>query len=136
MKKTLILFCLLVALNFSANSQIDTVKWYDNLKVFKITSIIHYGEDSSLTNNFLWANYHLVTSDSTYQSQFIMHDNTDNRLLPTTELINNGWRSSGTVKEFELNSIQMNWSDIQLRDSLILPELEGIFGEINVTALY
>lgn len=126
----------LAAFGLNANCQIDKNKWYNNEKAFKIYSTVYFGKDSSTSNNYLYMNYHLVTSDSIYQAQFIMKDKNGNRLLPANDLTKNGWRSSGTVKEFKLDSIQMNWTDVQLRDSLILPEIEAIFGEINVTELY
>jgi len=115
---------------FTANCQ----TWY-GLKAFKINSVIHYNNDSSQSPNYLWVSYHLIV-DSIYQPQFIMNDSLNNRILPTKELLNSNWRSSGTVKEYKLNSDQMGWSDIQLRDSLVYPNLENIFGTGNVIKLY
>lgn len=129
-------FLFLVAFGLNANCQIDKNTWYKNTKAFKVNSTVHYGVDSSISNNYLYMNYHLVTSDSIYQAQFIMYDNKGNRLLPANDLTKKGWRSSGTVKEFKLNNEQMNWTDTQLRDYFILPEIENIYEEINVTALY
>ena len=132
MKKLLILLFTITSLTGFA--QTDTIINYDSLKVFKIdTSVI--STDTSVAPNYLWANYHFISAnDSMYQSQFIMHDSLDNPLLPTIDLMNNGWRSSGTVKEFKLNSIQIGWTPEQLRDSLILPDLKSIYGN-NVTKL-
>ena len=132
MKK--ILTFLFVLTFLTGFAQTDTIINYDSLKVFKIdTSVI--STDTSVAPNYLWANYHFISAnDSMYQSQFIMHDSLDNTLLPTIDLMNNGWRSSGTVKEFKLNSIQIGWTPEQLRDSLILPDLKSIYGN-NVTKL-
>lgn len=129
--KSLIIIILLF-IGIKGYSQTDTIIWYDDLKVYKIDTVVN---DTSQAPNYLWANYHYISSDSVYQSQFIMHDNSDNRLLPTIDLMNNGWRSSGTVKEFKLNEIQIQWTPEQLRDSLILPDLKTIYGNNNVTKL-
>lgn len=133
MKKLLTLIAFIITLSVSA--QTDTIIWYDSLKVFKIdTSVIW--NDTSQAPNYLWANYHFISGkDSIYQSQFIMHDSLDNKLLPTIDLMNNGWRSSGTVKEFKLNATQIGWTPEQLRDSLILPDLKTVYGNSNVTKL-
>lgn len=132
--KKLILIILLLS-GIKGYSQTDTIIWYDSLKVYKIDTIVLYGEDTSQAPIYLWANYFFISSDSIYQSQFIMHDSLDNRLLPTIDLMNNGWRSSGTVKEYKLNATQIQWTPIQLRDSLIWPDLKIIFGNSNVTKL-
>ena len=117
-------------------AQTDTVIWYDSLKVFKIDTSVIWGSDTSQSPNYLWANYHFISgNDSVYQSQFIMHDSLDSRLLPNIDLINNGWISSGTVLRIKLNSTQVGWTPVQLRDSLILPELNSIYGNSNVTKL-
>lgn len=133
MKRLLTLFALIITISTSA--QTDTVIWYDSLKVFKIdTSVIW--SDTSQSPNYLWANYHFISgNDSIYQSQFIMHDSLDNRLLPTIDLINNGWSSNGTVLRIKLNATQIGWTPVQLRDSLILPDLKTIYGSSNVTKL-
>ena len=133
MKKLFTLISLLFTLQGIA--QTDTVIWYDSLKVFKIdTSVIW--SDTSQAPNYLWANYHFISgSDSMYQSQFIMHDSLDNRLLPTIDLMDNGWGSSGTVLKIKLNATQILWTPVQLRDSLILPDLKSIYGSSNVTKL-
>ena len=133
MKKTLTIILLLFTLTSVA--QTDTVIWYDSLKVFKIdTSVIW--TDTSQAPNYLWANYHFISGDdSMYQSQFIMHDSLDNKLLPTIDLMNNGWSSNGTVLRIKLNATQIGWTPVQLRDSLILPDLKSIYGNSNVTKL-
>lgn len=132
MKKILILLFSITSL--TAVAQTDTVIWYDSLKVFKIdTSVI--STDTSVAPNYFWANYHFISNDSMYQSQFIMHDSLDNKLLPTIDLMNNGWRSSGTVLRIKLDSAQIGWTPEQLRDSLILPDLKSIYGTSNVTKL-
>ena len=131
MKKIIIIILLLSGIK--GYSQTDTVIWYDDLKVYKIDTTVIWS-DTSQAPNYLWANYHFISgNDSMYQSQFIMHDSLYNRLLPTTDLMDNGWRSSGTVKEFKLNATQIQWTPEQLRDSLILPDLKIIFGNNNVT---
>ena len=130
MKKLIIIILLLSGIK--GYSQTDTVIWYDDLKVYKIDTTVIWS-DTSQAPNYLWANYHFISSDSIYQSQFIMHDSLDKKLLPTIDLMNNGWRSSGTVKEFKLNAIQIQWTPEQLRDSLIWPDLKTIFGNNNVT---
>lgn len=133
MKKLLTFIAFIIT--FSAHAQTDTVIYYNNLKVFKIdTSVIW--SDTSVAPNYLWANYHFISgNDSMYQSQFIMHDSLDNRLLPTIDLMNNDWKSSGTVLRIKLNATQIEWTPEQLRDSLILPDLKTIYGNSNVTKL-
>lgn len=132
MRKLLILIALIIT--FSATAQTDTIIWYDSLKVFKIDTSVIWNNDTSVAPNYLWANYHFISgNDSMYQSQFIMHDSLDNRLLPTIDLMNNGWSSSGTVLRIKLNTTQIGWTPVQLRDSLILPDLKSIYGNSNVT---
>ena len=134
MRKLLILIALIIT--FSATAQTDTIIWYDSLKVFKIDTSVIWNNDTSVAPNYLWANYHFISgNDSMYQSQFIMHDSLDNRLLPTIDLMNNGWSSSGTVLRIKLNTTQIGWTPVQLRDSLILPDLKSIYGNSNVTKL-
>ena len=133
MKRLFTLIFLLFTLQGIA--QTDTVIWYDSLKVFKIdTSVIW--NDTSVSPNYLWANYHFISgSDSMYQSQFIMYDSLDNKLLHTVDLMNNGWSSSGTVLRIKLDATQIEWTPVQLRDSLILPDLKSIYGSSNVIKL-
>ncbi len=136
MKKLIIIILLFTGIK--GYSQTDTIIWYDSLKVYKIDTSVIWGNDTSQSPNYLWVNYHFISgNDSVYQAQFIMHNDStiNNRLLPTIDLTNNGWRSSGTVKEFKLNAIQIQWTPIQLRDSLIWPDLKTIFGNNNVTKL-
>lgn len=132
MKKTLILLFALTSLTGIA--QTDTIINYSNLKVFKIDNSVIWNVDTSQAPNYLWANYHFISgNDSMYQSQFIMHDSLDNELLPTIDLMNNEWGSSGTVLRIKLDSTQIGWTPEQLRDSLILPDLRSIYP--NVTKL-
>lgn len=133
MKKIFLLILLLSGIK--GYSQTDTIIKYDSLIVYKIDTVILWDSDTSQAPNYLWANYHFISSDSVYQSQFIMYDSLNNKLLPTIDLMNNGWRSSGTVKEFKLNATQIQWTPEQLRDSLILPDLKTIHGNSNVTKL-
>lgn len=124
----------------TVKSQTDTIILYDSLKVYQIDSIVTYnGTDTSHAPNYLWANYHFISgNDSVYEAQFIMYNDTltNIKLLPTTDLMNNEWRSSGTVKRnVKLNSTQISWTPVQLRDSLILPDLKTIYGNGNVTKL-
>jgi len=134
MKKILTLLAFIIT--FSVNAQTDTIIKYDSLKVFKIDTSVIWRVDTSISPNYLWANYHFISGDdSMYQSQFIMHDSLDNKLLPTTDLMNNGWSSSGTVLRIKLNATQILWTPVQLRDSLILPDLKTIYGSSNVTKL-
>lgn len=135
--KKLILLVLLFA-GIRSYSQTDTTIWYDNLKTYQIDTSVIWGVDTSKSPNYLWANYHFISgNDSIYQAQFIMHNDSisNDKLLPTIDLINNGWRSSGTVKEFKLNSTQILWTPEQLRDSLIMPDLKLIYGNTNVIKL-
>ncbi len=136
MKKIIIIILLFAGIK--GYSQTDTIIKYDSLKVYKIDTSVIWGSDTSQAPNYLWANYHYTSgNDSIYQAQFIMHNDTtiNKRLLPTNDLINNGWRSSGTVKEYKLDATKIGWTPIQLRDSLILPDLKSIYGESNVTKL-
>lgn len=135
--KKLLLFILLFT-GIQAYSQTDSVITYDSLIVYKIDTSVFWGTDTSSAPNYLWANYHFISgNDSIYQAQFIMYNDTlyNDRLLLTTDLTNNGWRSSGTVKEFKLNATQILWTPLQLRDSLILPDLKLIYGNSNVIKL-
>lgn len=131
--KKLILLVLLFA-GIKGYSQTDTVITYDSLVVYKIDTSVIWGNDTSVAPNYLWVNYHFISgNDSIYQGQFIMYNDSNDRLLPTIDLMNNGWRSSGTVKEFKLDSTQILWTPLQLRDSLIFPDLQLIYGNSNVT---
>lgn len=133
MKNILTIIALLFTLQASA--QTDTIIYYEDLKVFEIDTSVVYS-DTSEAPNYLWANYHFISGDdSLYQSQFIMHDDGDNWLLPTIGLMDNGWSSSGTVLRIKLDSIQLGWTPEQLRDSLILPSLKEVYGSSNVTKL-
>ena len=133
--KNLILLVLLFA-GIKSYSQTDTVIPYDSLVVYKIDTSVIWGNDTSVAPNYLWANYHFISgNDSIYQAQFIMYNDSNDRLLPTIDLTNNGWRSSGTVKEFKLDSTQILWTPLQLRDSLIFPDLQLIYGNTNVIKL-
>lgn len=136
MKKIIIVILLLSGIK--GYSQTDTIIKYDSLIIYKIDTSVIWGSDTSQAPNYLWANYFFISgNDSIYQAQFIMYNDTisNDRLLPTNDLANNGWRSSGTVKEFKLNATQIGWTPIQLRDSLILPDLKTIFGNNNVIKL-
>ncbi len=131
MRKLITLLSVLFTLSVSA--QTDTIIKYDSLKVFRIDTSVVYS-DTSVAPNYLWANYHFISgNDSLYQSQFIMHDSLDNKLLPT--LMDSTWSSSGTVLRIKLDSTQILWTPEQLRDSLILPSLKLIYGNSNVTKL-
>jgi len=134
--KKLIIIALLLA-GIKGYPQTDTIIWYDDLKVYKIDTSVIWDTDTSQAPNYLWANYFFISGDdSIYQAQFIMHNDStvNDTLLPTKDLMNNGWRSSGTVKEFKLNATQIEWTPEQLRDSLILPDLKTIYGN-NVIKL-
>lgn len=141
MKKILIFFILISTLSVSA--QTDSVVYYDSLKVYRIDTAIIYGQGTGIDtvtsdSNFVWCYYHYIqtTSDSfLYQPQFVIYDSLNNKLLPNVDMGNNGWRSSGTVKEWYIDSAKAAQTPDSLRTFYILPNLQSIYGSSNVTKL-
>lgn len=140
MKRILILLFALTSL--TAVAQIDSVVYYDSLQVYRIdTSIITTTDTITSDSNMVWQFYHYIETrpgavgDFNYQPQFVIYDSLNNRLLPNLDLINNGWRSSGTVKEFTIDSAKAAQTPDSLRTFYILPEFKSIYGNDNVTKL-
>ena len=137
MKKLFTIIFLLVSLGVMA--QVDTVIHYSDLQVYRIDTSIIWGTDTTTSgSNIVYQNYHYIEkiNDSTfnYQSQFVIFDSLGVELLPNLDLIGNGWRSSGTVKEFTIDSAKAAQTPDSLRTLYILLDLELIYGN-NVTKL-
>lgn len=137
MKHLLILA--LLFFNLVAQAQVDTVIYYSDLQVYRIDTSIIWGTDTVTSgSNIVYQNYHYIEkiNDSTfnYQPQFVIYDSLGVELLPNLDLISNGWRSSGTVKEFTIDSAKAAQTPDSLRTLYILPDLELIYGN-NVTKL-
>ena len=140
MKRTLILLFALISLTGMA--QIDTVIYYDSLQVYRIdTTIITTTDTITSDSNYVWQFYHYIETREgagatfNYQPQFVIYDSLNNRLLPNQDLIGAGWRSSGTVKEFTIDSAKAAQTPDSLRTFYILPDLKSIYGNDNVTKL-
>lgn len=138
--KNILLFILLLC-GLGAQAQTDTVIYYgDSINVYRIDTAIVAGNDTITSDsNYVVQFYHYIQkiNDTTYiyQPQFVVYDSLINRLLPNIDLEGGGWRSSGTVKEFTVDSNFINLTPVQMRDSLILPDLKLIYGAGNVTKL-
>ena len=130
--KKIIFFILLL----SGTAQAQTVAYYEDSLIWRIDTAI-VTEDDTITSdsNYVRHNYHYIASDSTYEDQFVIIDSTGKVLVPIQALMDIGYSSSGTVKRLKLNATQMSWTPLQLRDSLILPDLKAIYGNSNVTKL-
>lgn len=131
--KKIILFALIL-FSFTAKSQTDSLIWYkDTVIQWKIDTAATWGDDSiSQPPNYLRLWYSYIDVDSIIQFQFIFTDSLGNWKLPIWDLINNGWRSNGTVLRIKGTSEQINWTPIQIKDSLYLPSVINTFGENNV----
>lgn len=136
MKKLFTIICLVFTL--SANAQIDTVIYNaphpgsDTLIAYRIDTTVAGGSSDS---NMVWVSYFYIqtTGDSfLYQPQFIMYDSLNKQVLPNVDLMNNGWRSSGTVKQWYIDSAKAAQTPDSLRTFYVLPELKSIYGNSNV----
>ncbi len=137
MKKTLTLLALIITL--SASAQVDTFIYnaphpgMDTLIAYRIDTLVTGGSSDS---NMVWVSYHYIqtTGDSfRYQPQIIMYDSLNNPILPNVDLMNAGWRASGTVFEWYIDSAKAAQTPDSLRTFYVLPELQSIFP--NVTEL-
>jgi len=126
MKGILILLITLFSLNASA--QIDSFIYNaphlgeDTLIAYRIDTTVTGGSTDS---NMVWVSYHYIetTGDSfLYQPQFIMHDSTNGQILPNTDLMDNGWRASGTVLDTYIDSAKAAQTPDSLRRFYILPK--------------
>ena len=130
MKTLLTLIALIVTLSASAQTN------YTDSLVYRIDTTIIAGDDTITSDsNYVRHNYHFINSDSLYEDQFVIIDSTGKVLVPIQALIDTGFRSSGTVYDIKLNATQIGWTPVQLRDSLILPNLKTVYGNSNVTKL-
>ena len=133
--KNIIFFILLLS-GLTTKAQTDSVIYYNDSSIYRIDTTIIAGNDTITSDsNFVRHNYHYIASDSTYEDQFVIIDSTGKVLVPIQVLMDIGYSSSGTVKRLKLNATQMSWTPLQLRDSLILPDLKAIYGNSNVTKL-
>lgn len=139
MKKLLTLLAFIVTL--SASAQTDSVIYNaphpdsDTLIAYRIDTTVTGGSSDS---NMVWVSYHYIqtTGDSfLYQPQFIVYDSLNKQVLPNVDLSNNGWRSSGTVKETYIDSAKAVQTPDSLRTFYILPIMQSIYGSSNVTKL-
>ena len=139
MKKILTFICLIFVL--SASAQTDTVIYNapnpgsDTLIAYRIDTTVTGGSSDS---NMVWVSYHYVETigDSfLYQPQFVMYDSANVQILPNVDLMNAGWRSSGTVKEWYIDSAMAAQTPDSLRTFYILPIMNSIYGLSNVTKL-
>lgn len=133
--KKIILFILLIS-GFTAQGQSDSVTRYTDSLVYRIDTTIIAGTDIIASDsNYIRHNYHYIGSDSTYEDQFVIIDSLGKVLVPVQLLMDTGFSSSGTVYRLKLNATQVGWTPEQLRDSLILPLIKGIYGSTNVIKL-
>ena len=130
MKILLTLFAIVIS--FSANAQIDTFIYNephpdsDTLIAYQIDSKVTGGSNDS---NMVWVSYHYIetTGDSfLYQPQFIFYDSANVQILPNVDLEANGWRSSGTVKQWYIDSDKAAQTPDSLRTFYVLPDLKTI----------
>lgn len=139
MKKLLTLLGLLFTL--TANAQVDTIIYNaphpgsDTLIAYRIDTTVTGGSSDS---NMVWVSYfYIQTTDDSflYQPQFIVYDSLNKQILPNVDLINNGWRSSGTVKEWYIDSAKAAQTPDSLINFYILPDLKSVYGNSNVIRL-
>lgn len=130
MKKIL----LIVLLFAGIKSYSQTVTYYNDSLVYSIDTTIIAGDDT-IISGYVQHNYHYINPDSIYEDQFVIIDSLGNLFVPIQALIDKGYSSSGTVKRLKLDSTQILWTPLQLRDSLIFPDLQLIYGNLNVTKL-
>ena len=117
-------------------SQTDSVIYYTDSLVYRINTIIIAGNDTITSDsNYVRHNYHYINGDNIYEDQFVIIDSTGKILVPIQALIARGYSSNGTVKRLKLNATQILWTPLQLRDSLIFPDLKLIYGNTNVIKL-
>lgn len=125
----------------TAQAQTDSVIYYTDSLVYRIDTTIIAGDDTIISDSTYILHFcHYISVDSIYENQFIIIEGTIinhilNMLVPIQPLIDVGYSSSGTVLRKKLNATQMSWTPLQLRDSLILPDLKLIYGNSNVTKL-
>lgn len=139
-KRILTLIIVLFSLNVSA--QIDTFIYNapspgkDTLIAYRIDTAVTGGSSDS---NMVWVSYHYIqtTGDSfLYQPQFIMYDSANFQILPNVDMMNNGWRASGTVPVgLYIDSAMAAQTPDSLRTFYILPIFQEKYGSNNVTKL-
>jgi len=135
-----ILTLLLILSSLIGLAQTDSVVVYDTtIQIYRIDTAIVTDIDTITTgSNIVYQYVHYTETRGgsfNYQPQFFIRDSLNNELLPVQDLLNNGWRSSGTVKEFTIDSAKAAQTPDSLRTFYILPELQSIFGPSNVTKL-
>ena len=132
-----ILTLLIVLLSLTVSAQIDTFIYNaphqgsDTLIAYRIDSKVTGGSSDS---NMVWVSYHYIqtTGDSfLYQPQFIMYDSANVQILPNVDLMNAGWRASGTVKQWYIDSAMAAQTPDSLGTFYVLPELESLFPNVT-----
>lgn len=128
MKKLFTIIFLLVSISITAQT------YYTDSLVYRIDTTIIAGNDTITSDsNFVRWNYSFINPDSIYEDQFVILDSLGKALVPIQALTDAGFSSSGTVLRKKLTLTEMGWTPEQLRDSLIYPILQSIYG--NVTKL-
>ncbi len=99
---------------------------------FKIDTTVTFGGGltSPGPNYIKQIGYPLIkVNDSTYryEAQFVTCDSSGNKLIPNNDLLDNGWRSNGTVRVFTVPSDQAELKPDSLRTLFILPDLNNIY---------
>lgn len=127
MKKLLTLIALIATL--SAQAQIDTIIKYSDSSIYRIDTIVYYGNgDSSVAPNFVKFNYHYISPDSVWESQLIVTDSIGKYLVPIPILVNNGAGANGTTWFTKLDSSGVLKTPLGLCDSLFLPKYQLYIG--------
>ena len=119
---------------FCGTVQAQTVIYYTDSLVYSIDTTIIAGDDT-IISGYVRHNYHYINPDSIYEDQFVIVDSLRNLFVPIQALMDKDYSSNGTVKRLKLDSTQILWTPLQLRDSLIFPDLQLIYGNTNVIKL-
>lgn len=137
-----ILTLLIVLFSLVASAQVDTVIYNaphpgsDTLIAYRIDTAVTGGSSDS---NMVWVSYHYIqtTGDSfLYQPQFIVYDSLNKQILPNVDMMNHGWRSSGTVPVgLYIDSAKAAQTPDSLRTFYILPIFQEKYGSTNIIKL-
>lgn len=126
--KKIILLAVFAGLTCMANAQ--------NFKVVD-TTVTFMGGLTSSPPNYIRMQYHTVTKvDSAiwlYQPQLFTYNSAGIKLVENDDLIKYGWESSGTVYRQNITAKQADLSPDSLAFYFLLPNLESIYGDKNVT---
>ena len=140
MKKLFTLIIVLFSLTVSA--QVDTFIYNaphpgsDTLIAYQIDATVTGGSNDS---NMVWVSYHYIdTTDGLflYQPQFIFYDSANVQILPSVDMMNEGWGASGTrLDNVYIDSAMAAQTPDSLRTFYVLPIMQSIYGSSNVTKL-